>query len=511
MVNNKKNSLKSKKSSNGEKKTKISEKKLEPSKEITELNKLINDAEKIIREKEKKWAKWYRSLFRKNNKIIKKVKHDNNGEKKSTEKSLENSVSNADIFIYDINSFLVDLLDTRDLANLLIDLSDVWLKSRDKEYKQLRNKNIILESKDFWVCYFNKIDHKKIERITKEKYLLRTWNVRIYESFLIYLISLYENFLQNMIKFMVKLYPNLLPKNKELLYKDFVKYSSFEEIQDFYTESYIRTVMWWNSLDQIQEIEKILKDENCVFTEILPLKELIEISSRRNLYVHNEWRINEQYIKNCATAGLNIEWKVWDKLVIDKDYFNKTFYIIYEITLKIAYLIFCKCSNKNEEIKNFDNFLNDNCIDLISDYHNDDKLNLWIKLLDFAYKYTSKNRNHGALKRYYAVNLALCYKMKWEINKCKSTLKKEDWSVATQNFQLALAVLDENWDLAANLMEVATIKKMNSKNMSEEGKFTEQQYQELPIFFEFRKTKQFKDKYKKIFKKEYIQEENNNL
>ncbi len=496
---------KNEKSLNTKKKPKVSRKKeIKMDKRMLELNKLMNDAEKIIREKEKKWIQWHRLLFRKNNKNI---KSENNVKSTDKKEKSDKWVSNADVFINDINFFLVELLDTRDLANLLVDLSDIWLDSRDKEYKKLVNKNIILEWDDFWIGYFNKADYKKIWVISKEKHLLRTWDVRIYESFLIYLISLYENFLWNMIKFIVKLYPDLLPKNKELLYKDFVKYSSFEEIQDYYVESYIRNVMRWNSLEQIQEIENILKDNKCVFREILPLKELMEISSRRNLYVHNEGKVNEQYIKNCEIVGLDIKEKPWDRVIINKDYFNKTFYIIYEITLKIAYLIFCKCSNKNEEIKQFDNFLNNNCIDLISDYHNTDKLNLWINLLDFAYKYTSKTKNHGELKWFYAINLALCYKMKWDKDKCKSILEKEDWSVATQNFQLAIAVLNEDRKLASSLMDVATIKKISSKSISINWKFTKEQYQELPIFFEFRKTKEFKAKYKKIFRKEYIEEE----
>ena len=464
---------------------------------VKEIWNLFESASKIIKEKEKKWERGYRMLIRKKHEKI---------TAKEKDKALE-EMNDVDKFIASIIKFLNELISTRDLVELLNKNSKDYLEIKHKEYKKIIKENTISEWQMFSIAYFNKKDFDKVNKFWKDEDLLVWWQKKIYESFLIYTISLYENFLWEMLRYIINKYPMMLPNDKKLSYEEFVKYTTYDEIQDYYIESYVRTVMGWNCLDQIKEFEKLLKDKTCTLSENIPIKDLVEISSRRNLYVHNEWRINEQYLKNCKNVWYETDKKTWEYLYITQDYFNNCFYIIYEATLKIAYLIFCKYTKNEEELYRFDWFFNQCCINLINEQDNLDKINLWLKLFEFGYNYTIKNKEHWMIYRWlYAINISLCHKMKWDRKSCENFLKKEDRSVATPDIRMAIAVLHENRDLAAKIMEIATIVDLSKVNEEEKNKFDEDSYKEWPIFFEFRKTKEFQKQYKKIFKKDFIEE-----
>jgi hypothetical protein len=46
-----------------------------------------------------------------------------------------------------------------------------------------------------------------------------------------------------MLRYIINKYPMMLPNDKKLSYEEFVKYTTYNEIQDYYIESYVRTVM----------------------------------------------------------------------------------------------------------------------------------------------------------------------------------------------------------------------------------------------------------------------------
>lgn len=488
---------KSNEKNNTKKKFKNMKNKIENDPIVKEIWNIFDSASKIIKEREKKWERGYRMLVRKNHEKL-----TNNGKDKDTE-----DMNDVDKFIISIISFLDELISTRDLVELLNKNSKDYLSIKHKEYKNIIKKSMISEWNMFWIAYLSKDDFDAVNKFTKDENLLVWWQKKIYESFLIYTISLYENFLWAMLRYIINKYPMMLPNDRKLSYEEFIKYTTYDEIQDYYVESYIRTVMWWNCLDQIKEIEKLLKDKTCTLSENIPIKDLVEVSSRRNLYVHNEWKINEQYLKNCKNIWYITDKKLWEYLSITQDYFNNCFYLIYEATLKIAYLIFCKCTKDEKELYTFDWFFNQCCINLIDKQDNSDKINLWLKLFEFGYNYTIKNKEHWMIYRWlYVINIALCYKMKWDKKACEKFLKKEDRSVASPDIRLAIAVLHEDWTLASKIMEIATIVNPIKAKDEERNKFEEKNYRERPIFFEFRKTKEFQKQYKKIFKKDYIEE-----
>lgn len=407
-------------------------------------------------------------------------------------------------FIWSISGFIDNLVCTKDLVNILIQ-DMVQIKKKDKEdLKQIIAKYKIAED-DITnvVAVSDKNIIKRIKSIEKNENILD--ESKIYQNFLISIVTLYENFLGDMLKWILTKYPEQLPDDKQLLYQDFLKFSSIDDIKNFYIGSYIRTIMSAKCFEQIKYVDKLLNKKDFL-TNYIPVKELVEISSRRNLYVHNEWIINEQYVKNCKEVNIDNIWEIWDILKIDKSYFNNAFNTIYESTLKIAYLIFCKCSQEKDEIEMFDAFFNSNCFELISDIEDKEKISLSSHLLEFVTNYIWGKKEHNTFsKRMYTINLALCYKIQWNCSKCKDIINNEDRSTASSSFKLAIFVLEEKRKEASNLMPSATDFEREDVKNEEKLSFRDEDYRNFPIFFEFRKTEEFLNEYEKLFKRKFVE------
>jgi hypothetical protein len=80
-----------------------------------------------------------------------------------------------------------------------------------------------------------------------------------------------------------------------------------------------------------------------------------------------------------------------------------------------------------------------------------------------------------------------------EKEKAQKFLEAEDWSSTADKFQLAVAVLSEDFDRAAEIM----------KQIGPERQPGPFEYREWPLFNECRSTNQFLTTYNKIFSEEF--------
>lgn len=99
------------------------------------------------------------------------------------------------------------------------------------------------------------------------------------------------------------------------------------------------------------------------------------------------------------------------------------------------------------------------------------------------------------------VNLAQANKWSGNAAKCKELLDQQDWSAAAREFSLAVAVLNNRWREAAEIM----------KAIGADGELPKRVYSEWPIFREFRKTVEFTSAYSDIFGEAFTQPDIQNL
>ncbi len=468
-----------------------------------DMEKLFSEAREIIKEKEKKWHSWYSRIF------YKRWAKEN--KKKENEPKRESTLNSYEIFKTKFHNYIFDFFDIKDLIELLVMNSKENLKSKAKELNEVIESNIIAKNDNMAISYFEKNDYEKWRTLQNDVFLLGTSWEKIYKNFFIYIITIYENFFQDMMRFILKTYPWKLSnqwklsKEKSLSYDDFKKYSSIEDIQNFYIEANISTNMEWDTIEKFKKFDWLLDNNNDFkLINVIPLKDLIEINSRRNLYVHNDWIINNKYIEKCKSWWVSVkDINIGEKLTINKEYFLKSFYTIVETVLKTSYVVFCKCFHNKKEIDNFDDNFNSLIVDYLIPKFDKEKVDLSSNVLEFLYSYIDDKSEHDdIIKQLFIINFALCNKIQWNKEKCKKILTLRNWSKTTPNFQLANFVLTEDRKQASELMEICScIKKVNNK-------FSRKDYQTLPLFFEFKKTEEFKEKYKKIYWFDFYEEDN---
>jgi hypothetical protein len=219
----------------------------------------------------------------------------------------------------------------------------------------------------------------------------------------------------------------------------------------------------------------------------LPIwKSFIEITERRNLLVHCDGIVSNQYIKNCQEHKIKLDKiKVGDKLKVSPDYFFESYNALYEIAVKLAHTIWRKLLIS--DLKEADRKLNDVCYKLL----NSGSYKLADILLSFGYK--QKKHFNESLKNVFIINGALSKYLQDDKKECKKILETKDWSASSDDFRMANEVLLEKYDNIYALM----------KKVGNNGDIDKTDYREWPIFSKIRKEKKFQETYKEIFDEEY--------
>ena len=417
-------------------------------------------------------------------------------------------------FIFPVEEFLSELMKIKRVVMILYNFTIRNLKDNKEKINNIINSNKVNSTIEYDEIQITKEQHQDFNSFITQNRLFDDSPWMILENFLISIFSQYENFLTNQIRLIFKKYPKKLWEDKKLEYKDFVKLNSLDEVQNYYIENEIRWIIWAKTFDQIKIIESKLLDydkDNRILQKNLPLEWLIELSSRRNLYVHNEGKIHEQYINNCCEWWRVIDrWEIWQRLEIDTEYFDNAFETIYETTLIISYLVWYKvyCNNK-DELELVDSYFNSNCLELI-DPESPSNINFPIRLLEFVLRKENKLFHKALHKFIFIINLALCYKIKWDEIKLNEILDQEDWSACDKQLEFAYFILKEDYENAIKIMELVSMTKKQAEDAKEKAIvllcFDEDSYHSLPIFYKIKKEEIFLEKYKEIFKNDYNDE-----
>ena len=121
-----------------------------------------------------------------------------------------------------------------------------------------------------------------------------------------------------------------------------------------------------------------------------------------------------------------------------------------------------------------------------------EKYDLAIRLLDFACSKPMKHHS-DVIRRVHIINRAIAYKWKGREDKCREIINDEDWSACSKDFNLAVAVLLNDFNQAIVIM----------KEIGKDGTLKEVHYREWPVFKEFRKSREFLKTFKRIYSKDF--------
>lgn len=329
----------------------------------------------------------------------------------------------------------------------------------------------------------------RAKRLREQSDSLRTSVRLIPRNFLVSFVTEFDCFLGALLKVIYAKKPELLnDSSRQMTYSDLLAFETLEDAKDQVLEKEIESILRKSHGEHFSILES--KFDIKLRKGLETWSEFIEITERRNLFVHSNGIVSSQYLKVCEQHGCDVkEISVGEKLTVDSKYLNRSYKVIYEISVKLAHVLWRKLfPNEREDA---DNNLNNVCFDLVSKGRNI----LASELLEFA---TSLPKHHNdTIKRMMAINLAQAYKWSDQKNMCAGVLKRFDWSATGYEFKLAVAVLNDDFAQSAKLLKTA----------ANAGDLSEKEIVEWPLFKEFRKTNEFLAAFKDLFDKDYAQQE----
>lgn len=308
-------------------------------------------------------------------------------------------------------------------------------------------------------------------------------------NFVVSFVSQYDAYLGQLIRTMFKIKPELLNSSeKSIQLTELSSFESIEEAKEFIIEKEVESVLRESHLKHFKWIEGKL---SIPLRKDLPsFSDFIEVTERRNLFVHCNGIISRQYIDNCKDEKvIDIEKaEIGQKLNADPRYYQKCYTVLFEIGVKLGQVIWRKL--QPDKIEDADKHLNNVCYELLIKGHN----KLALNLLTFATETLKKHHDHEMLC-ILTINQSLAHYLSGKKEVAKKILGNHDWSATSDKFKLATAVLKEEFESAIKLMKV-----IGDTN----DHVNKDAYREWPLFRTFRKRDDFKNAYKEIFLEELV-------
>ena len=309
------------------------------------------------------------------------------------------------------------------------------------------------------------------------------------------MVSQFDAYLGRLIRTVFLIKPELLnASERNISFQQLMALGSVDDARDFLLEKEVESVLRESHAEHFRWMEQKLGMPLRKDLAVWPF--FIEVTERRNLFVHTGGRVSSQYLKVCHEHGVSFdkppfkeEPRSGDELDVSHQYFMHAYHVLFEIGFKLAHVIWRKLRPDDREEAD------SNLIDLTYDVLSERDYELAKTLLDFS-TVTIKTFSKDDRRRRMIVNRAQAYKWSGDTATANKILEEEDWSATGEHFQLAVAVLSDKYADAAELMRHLGINKKISKV----------DYQTWPLFREFCDTPEFAQAYIDVFGEEYVRD-----
>ncbi|MBR9790087.1 MAG: hypothetical protein GYB40_19355 [Vibrionaceae bacterium] len=324
----------------------------------------------------------------------------------------------------------------------------------------------------------------KIYKATLNSDIVNTLNQAIFLNS----YSIWDAFTGELLSAVYRLKPELYSKfQKSVSFELVMQANSIDEIKKRILEDDIENFRRDSYIEQFKSLEKRFGFETLRQFELW--ETFVEFSQKRNIVMHCNGVVSEQYISICKSVGIkesNLP-TVGEKVELSTSDVVLSNYVMCVTGVMLAHTIWNKVLPKNRT--EIDDSLSDICFDLLCD----EKWHHSVAIGEFITN--NLVAKDDATSKINIINLAIGYEALGKEKQLNKTLKSVDWSLLTLDFRLAEAVLLGEFPTAAKLM----------KKIGVEGDFVKRQsYHEWPLFHKFRDHLEFISAYKEIYKEAYF-------
>lgn len=302
-------------------------------------------------------------------------------------------------------------------------------------------------------------------------------------SMMVSLVSQYDAFIGRLLRAIFLARPELLnASEKTLSFSQVASFPSIESIREHVIEKEIEAVLRTSHSDQIKWMESRFDLPLTKGLSIWP--KFIELTERRNLFVHTDGIVSSQYLSVCRQHGVSLDPETIEgtRLGVPQKYFGQAYCCVFELGVKLGHVLWRKLLP--DERESADGNLVSATYELIDRDDND----LALALLDLACDTVRKHSSEW-FQLAFTINRAQAYKWSGKKAECTSTLRAVDWSAKGDEFKLADATLREDWPKAIEIV----------RRIGTSGPISKLNYRDWPLFRELRTQPEFLVAYQEIF------------
>ena len=302
-------------------------------------------------------------------------------------------------------------------------------------------------------------------------------------NFIVALICCYDSFLGKILRYIFTVRPEILDSSdRTLKYSDLLDFPDIPSAREYLIEKEVESILRKSHVEHFSWLEKKLSTPFNKNLRSWP--QFVELTERRNLFVHTDGVVSSQYIQVCKDhkCVFDADTVVGKRLGVPPKYFTASFQCLYEIGFKLAHVIWRKL--QKDEITAIDENLVSRTFDLISA----GEYEIANRILEF---FTQSHMTHGneSTTRLLTINLAQSYKWQENETKCKEILDRFDWSASEDRFKLGVAVLKDDYDTAYPIM----------RRLRHDETFHKAYYKDWPLFQKLRSQNNFPSVYEECY------------
>lgn len=294
-------------------------------------------------------------------------------------------------------------------------------------------------------------------------------------------VAQYDKFVGNLLRAMLKLDARKLGHiTRTAPASDLLRCTSNAEIRGLLIELEVDELSHKTRAAQIDYFAEKFKLETVRdFAKIPMYAEFAEIIERRNLFAHNGGRVSTQYLK-ASRADRNLH--PGDFLSADAAYVRRACEVLVVVATLLTQMIW-RGSVPAGQSRDADAHLGHLTYSLLAtgEFH------LAEQLLSYAH---AIRRHIPELSRLlFTINFSQAFKWQNKEEKCREILACEEWNSRPGPFQLAHAVLTDNFAAARELM----------LELGCNGEVTRDAFDHWPLFKSFRETAEYTTSYELIY------------
>jgi len=357
---------------------------------------------------------------------------------------------------------------------------ETFIKKKATNVKEAEG-NISFNVPSLYSTEYRKLKHERDNSANALKILPR--------SLFVSGVSRFDVFIGTLVKIILDTQPNIISPEKTLSFADIKCFKTIREAVDHLIDKEIEALLFDSHSAHLDWLSKKtgVQLQDKLFSEI-PV--FVELTERRNLFVHVDGVISERYLRQCKEVDVKIakECAKGSELGMDPEYFKNSMECLYRVATKVTFLLWRKF--KQSEIEKSDElFNNDIAVHLIKRKRYD----LAEKLLIFAEAEFVESSEE--MRKAMSINLALTRKLAGRKAEAIAGIDEIDWSACSDDLRLGVAALKDDYKEVFRLME----------KIGEESHFiNKESYKDDPIFEDLRHHESFPNVFKKVYGEKFV-------